>query len=199
MSSADRHSREPVDEPRPKLKGGIFLQQLSVIEDRYGREVIERAKARMSEQEQSEINDALPVSWMNVPTVTRLKTLIADEIGRDHLELQREVVRVAISETINKFWRILLSNVWDSALMKRTPVLYSKTFDRGRMRAERIENGEGLMILEGWPDVPDYDCLGLATGIEAVLEYTGRKDAKVRWERHPPEIHFIATWTPKGG
>ena len=44
---------------------------------------------------------------------------------------------------VSKFWRILLVRLWDGALVRRSPLLYSKAFDRGSLNLGEI--GEGTI------------------------------------------------------
>ncbi|MFK7990544.1 MAG: hypothetical protein AB8I08_31270 [Sandaracinaceae bacterium] len=179
------------------MRGSILVDQLTQIERCYGADVIESALARLTPAQADEVRGTVSVSWLNVTTVTAFKTAVAEELGQDPLDFQREVVRAALGDTISTMWRALLSKLWDSAIVKRTPLLYSKTFDRGEMTLSEIEGTTATFVLTGWPDIPEYDCVGLSTGIEALLDYAGRKPATVRWSREAGKVLFCATWTAR--
>lgn len=150
--------------------------------------------ARLSDEQAATVRATISASWLDVQTVAAFKNAVAHELGVDPLDFQRDIVRRALGDTIHKLWRVLLQSLWDSAIVKRTPILYSKAFDRGELRLEEIGTGEATFLLSGWPDMPEYDCIGLATGIEALLDYSGRRGAAVKWERAAPLVRFRARW-----
>jgi hypothetical protein len=148
----------------------------------------------MPEAQRHEIVELLAIGWIPTATAQRFKDGVAELVGLTSTELQIRVVRMATDKTINVFWRLLLRNLSDEALVKRTPVLYSRTFDRGELVSRSLERGRALFELSGWPGMPDYDALGLATGITRVLEHSGRKDATVTWTRRADQVVFEARW-----
>ncbi len=190
-----KRDNPPVQQPR--VSGAVVVDQIATLEQDYGRDVVHAALEQLSTDQREEIVGALPVSWLDVETVRQFKNAVADQLGMEHLDLQRQLVRKAIARTIHKIWRLLLRQVWDSAIIKRTPILYSKTFDRGEMKLESIESGRATFVLSGWPDIPEYDCVGLATGMEALLDYSGRRGAQIVWRRRAPQVLFEARWKPK--
>ena len=187
-----------MDTIEPRMNGALLVDQMALMEKDYGPEVVERALTRLSQEQQDEIRANVSVSWLDVRTVTAFKTAVAEELGMDPLDFQRRIVRRALGDTVNKLWRILLSQLWDSAIVKRTPILYSKAFDRGALELESIELGHAVFVLRGWPDMPDYDCIGLSTGMEALLDYSGRRGASVAYHRRRPLVVFEATWKARG-
>lgn len=182
---------------QPRARGAIILDQRSLIERRYGADVVEAALGRLTPTQADQIRGMVSVSWVDVETVRAFKSAVAAELGRDPMDFQREVVREAIGETVNTVWRALLSKLWDSAIIKRTPLIYSKGFDRGKLSLLEIEGTTATFILTGWPDIPEYDCVGIAAGIEALLEYAGRKPASVQWRRQLQQVVFEARWTAR--
>ena len=170
------------------------MDQIALIERDHGRAVIDRDMARLTEEQAATVRATISASWMDVHTVAAFKNAVAHELGVDPLDFQRDIVRRALGDTINKMWRVLLQSLWDSAIVKRTPILYSKAFERGELKLEQIGKGEATFVLSGWPDMPEYDCIGLGAGMEALLEYSGRRGAVVRWERQAPLLRFRARW-----
>lgn len=181
--------------PEPRVRGALILEQIKIIEERYGRNCIDAALEALTPAQSEEVRGILAVSWVDVPLVTTFKSEIARHLGRDPLDLQREVVRESINQTVKGLWRMLLRQLSDPAIIKRTPILYSKTFDRGKLALEGLGDGKATFVLTGWPTMPEYDCVGLATGIESVLEYAGRTGATVTWQRQAPLVLFNAVWT----
>lgn len=178
----------------PKLRGVILLDQVAYIRKTHGSAPVKAALESLSTQDRQAIDDALPISWLDVPTVTKFKSAIAAELGEEPIQFNRRLVRASIGETITRVWRVLLRQLWDGAVIKRTPIIYSKAFDRGRLKLSVLEAGRAEFVLTGWPDMPEFDCAGLAAAAEALLEYAGRGKTRVRWRREAPLVIFEATW-----
>jgi hypothetical protein len=104
------------------------------------------------------------------------------------------VARLGVERTVSKLWRPLLRLTTDAALVKRIPLLHSKTYDTGKMEARVPIPLRGEITLRDWPTIPEIDIVALASGTEAVLGVAGRKDAKVRYERTREGAFFVATW-----
>ena len=181
----------------PRLAGTVLLDQMAVISDAYGKNVLARAKTTLSVDMQQALDALLPVSWIDTRAAMDLKNAVARDVGMDPIEFQRWVVRAAVGNTIHKFWRALLARVWDSAIVKRAPIIYSKTFDRGALEVVSFGDHVAELVVKGWSTMPDYDAIGLSAGIEAVLEYSGRRGARVRFDRKEGIVLFHLTWRSK--
>jgi len=178
----------------PRVSGAVILTQLETLEKLYGRETYVRALAQLPEEARRDVEELLAIGWIAASTAQRLKDTLGALVGRTSEEIQVQVVRASLGQIINVFWRFLLRHVSDDALVKRTPLLYSKTFDRGELVARVIGPGHASFELLGWPDVSDYDLLGLATGIAFVLEHTGRVGAASTWSRSGGRVLLEASW-----
>jgi hypothetical protein len=184
---------------QPRLAGSVLLDQMGVIAAAFGDDALKRAKAKLSPERQRDLDALIPISWIDVELARDLKNAVADVVGKDPIELQKWVVREAVGNTIHKFWRALLVRVWDSAIVKRTPIVYAKTFDRGALQVASFSDHAAELVLSGWSTMPDYDAIGLAAGIEAVLEYSGRRNARVRFTRKDDGVRFYLTWRSRDG
>jgi len=178
----------------PRVSGALILNQIDAVVSAFGRETYERALEQLPEGPRCEIQELLAISWIPVATAKLLKDNVAALVGLTSHQLQVRVVRAALAQTINVFWRLLLRHLSDAALVKRTPILYSRSFDRGELVTRLIKPGHAQMELSGWPNMPDYDALGLATGIACVLEHSGRKDVATTWSRQGARLIFEASW-----
>ena len=103
-------------------------------------------------------------------------------------------MRTAIGRTIGKFWRALLAKVWDGAIVKRAPILYSKTFDVGQLVVVSFDKEQAELMVTGWNHMPEYDAIGLAAGMEALLEYSGRRGVHAKHARNGENMAFSLTW-----
>ena len=184
----------PAPPAAPRVSGAVILTQIGSLIELYGRDTYDRALAGLADGPRREVKELLAIGWIPACTAQGLKDAVAALVGLTSEEVQVQVVRASLGQVINVFWRLLLRHVSDEALMKRTPLLYSRTFDRGELVARVIGPGHASFELLGWPDVSDYDVLGLATGITFVLERAGRKGAAGRWSRAGGRVIIEASW-----
>jgi hypothetical protein len=82
----------------------------------------------------------------------------------------------------------------DKALISRTPVIFGKSYDRGRLEADIPKPGHGEILLLDWPDVPPWPLRATRIGVQTVLSIAGRKDVRVECTRTAAGAHYIATW-----
>jgi len=181
----------------PQLSGAILLDQISVLRERYGQAKIDAAIAALDPQDRAELSGLLAMSWCRAELAMRFKNALAKVVDVPPLELQRFVSSAGIERTVKGVWRFLLKQLWDDALMRRVPMIYSRTFNHGDLRAEDVTSRGARFVLSGWPTIPDYDAHGLSYGIESVLNVAGRARPKVVWKREAAEVVFTATWSAK--
>jgi hypothetical protein len=89
---------------------------------------------------------------------------------------------------------MLLRLTTDSALIARTPVLFGKSYNRGRLIAAIPKPGLGEIRLVDWPDPPEWPVRGTRIGIETVLRVAGRVDVRVEGQRTATGAHYQARW-----
>jgi hypothetical protein len=164
------------------------------MEEIVGKGVVADGMKRLTEAQRQEYQALIPVSWCSISTANAVIEAVAAEAGRTPSALQAAIVRTGVERTLKSIWRILLRFTSDDALIARTPLLYSKTYDRGELRGKMAYAGRAEIELLGWPGVPQLDIEGLATGMETVLRVAGRKDVKVNWDRRQDGVFFVATW-----
>lgn len=137
---------------------------------------------------------ATTLTWVPAPAFERFFTAAAAGVGRNRDALQDEVSRRAVERTLNTLWRVILRVTTDSALVSRTPLLYSKTYDAGGMESRIYSPGRAEILLLGWPAVSEFHARGIARGIETVLHCASRKAARVTWARRATGAAYQATW-----
>ena len=107
------------------------------------------------------------------------------------------VIKRASARTVHGLWRVLLTQFWDEALVKRIPILYQRTFDLGAMTAEFESKGTASFVVSGWPRIPEYDIVGLQVGIESILQLLGREGASAVPTRTQTGVFYRVRWKTK--
>ena len=100
------------------------------------------------------------MGWVPLPVVETAFTELAVEVGTNIAELHERVARRSIDVTIRKFWRILLKVTTDGALVSRTPVIFARSYNRGRLESRIVSPGRGEVKLLDWPNAPEWPLRG---------------------------------------
>lgn len=179
---------------QPRVSGAVLLDQIQVMEQLVGAERMSSALAALPDEVQAEIRTLMRVSWCSVESANALLEAVAAEAGRTPSAFQADVVRTGVERTFRSIWRIILRFTGDEALVRRTPLIYSKTYDSGQMDSRIARPGRAELELTGWLSPPQLDLEGLAVGIETVLRVAGRADARVAFDRRRDGAFFVATW-----
>jgi hypothetical protein len=180
----------------PKVSGTVILDQIALMKRLYGASLVERAARALPPELGQELAELLPGRWCSLDAARELKALVATEVGLDPLALQRAMVRAGIEQTLSTIWRFVLRQLGDEGLARRTPVVYSRTFNRGSLELMAMGDCECHFELRGWPRIPEYELVGLMTGIETILALAGRQRPQVTATRRPAVVKLHAKWMP---
>jgi hypothetical protein len=184
-----------VERRPPKISGAVMLDNRRAMVDLLGQERMDQALSTLPAEWREEYLGLLPVSWCSIEISRAVLFAAAAVAGEAPRDFQRKVVRAGIERTARTVWKPLLRVVSDEALLKRTPLLYGKTYNKGEL-AVVFGAARAEFFLTGWPGIPDSEADGLSVGIETVLEISGRKETSVTWERFADGARFLATWIP---
>jgi hypothetical protein len=189
-------SQPSVTAPQVSVSGTILLDQMALLRETYSAAVVDQAMAALPATLRGELESMLRGSWCSVEAAMELKRGIAKLVHEDPLALQRRIVRLGVERTLNTIWRFFMRRLGDEQIARRTPVLYSRTFNHGSMSfLGRRPNGVDLE-LRGWPNIPHFDLVGLMAGIETVFTLAGRKATHVESVHRGDTIIVHVSWKP---
>ena len=183
-----------VDGDHPLVSSAVIFDQVRLMRELYGADVVARAEEALPATLREELLAMTPGGWMSLDAPRELKNAVAALIGADPIVLQRDICRRGVERTLTTIWRFFLRQLGDEALAKRTPLLYSRSFNRGSLAVASFRDGGAEFELRGWPRMPEYDLVGLTAGVQAVLELAGRKDVHVTTTRHASLVLLHARW-----
>jgi hypothetical protein len=187
-------SRAPAeDDDGGKVSSAVIFDQMGLLRERYGPRVLVEASSSLRSDWREELSQLSPGSWISLGAARELKNTVADRVGVAPLELQRMLSSQGVERTLTTFWRFLLQRLGDEALSHRTPIIYSRTFNRGRLLVASWREGGVEFALSGWR-IPSYDLIGLVAGIKRVLELAHRNDVHVTTIRKEEALRLHATW-----
>lgn len=159
-----------------------------------GEDVVQRALARVPPHVREEYEAMTALSRVPTDLVEQVYYAIAEEAGREPLELHREAVRIGVEQALKTIWRVLLTFTSDKAIIKRTPLFFARGLSRGKLSAQLVGEGRAEMRLVGWPGVSEMQRNGIAAAAETVLRCAGRYEVRVRSTRTPDGARFDVTW-----
>lgn len=183
-----------LDQTQPRANGTLLLEQVEVLRDLHGDDVVDRALGKLSPEIRRELDEILTTTWVPLEVPESVHRSVAHELGRDPVDVKRELVRTALPRTFKTVWRVFLRFTSDQALVARAPLIYSKSFDRGELVSRIEKPGTAQMRLSGWQYPAELELVGIATAVEVVLGLAGRRDPVVTWKRVPGGAAFTATW-----
>jgi len=178
----------------PRQSGAVLLDSIRALREIAGDAAVRAGLDALDADTRVSFSGATTLTWVPAPEFERFFTAAASSVGRNRDGLQDEVSRRAVERTLNTLWRVILRVTTDNALVSRTPLLYSKTYDDGAMQSRIYAPGRAEILLVGWPAVSEFHMRGIARGIETVLRCSGRKAARVSWARRATGAAYQATW-----
>jgi len=182
----------------PRVSGALLRDQHPFMVAIAGQAAMDRALASLEPAAREEYESMVSISWCSITTVTAVAHAVAREANLDVTEMKRQVIRAGAQKTLNTLWRFLLRHTSDEALMRRMPIIYTKTYDSGQLTARMVGPGHAESVVSGWDYLPTLDGDALGYGAQTVLELAGRTDVKVKWIRVPGGARYDAYWTPLG-
>jgi hypothetical protein len=178
----------------PQVSGALACGLREVVAELAGASAIDRALGRLPADVRTAYSGALPVGWVPIRVMEAVFKEIASEMSTSVSELHVRVARTSIERTFRRFLRMLLKVTTDQALVSRTPVIFARSYDCGRLEAKIPEPGRGVITLLDWPDAPEWPLRATRVGIEAVLGIAGRRDVRVTCSRTSSGAIFFASW-----
>lgn len=179
----------------PQIRGAIVLNNLIGFAEVVGQDTVDRAIAGLPRTVADEVSALVSASWIRAASVDVLFGAIARTAGRDPQDLFPEAIERGVSRTLNTVWRALLQITSDAAIVKRTPTLYRRTYNRGRLEVRSFGDAAAQVELVDWSDVSDTRLLAVSSGIRAVLRIAGRNAVHVASRRTSDGALFDVRWT----
>ena len=176
------------------LSGALACSLREVAGDILGAQAVARALERLSPHVRSLYENAVPVGWVPLPVIEAAFTELATEVGTNIAELHERVARRSIELTFRRFWRVLLRVTTDGALVSRTPSIFARSYNRGRLESRVVSPGRGEVKLLDWPQAPEWPLRGTRIGIEVGLSVAGRRNVQATCARTPTGATFLVTW-----
>lgn len=163
----------------PCVAGTRITAMRNVVEEKHGRDVLDRALVGLPADVRDEYLHATSVTWIRASTDYAVHDAVALVLGREPLAFHEETLRLAMERTFRTVWKILLGLVTDAALVARAPSIYARTRDTGELTAQLVAPGRADFTLRNYPGFLARDGRSIGAGLEVVLGLTGRREPRV--------------------
>lgn len=167
----------------PSMSGALMCTGREVTRELIGAEAYERALGSVPPELAAEYRRATSLTWVPLRVVEPVIMAMGGASGRDALDLQDEVARVTVERSLRSIWRVFLRLTSIEAILSRVPVIYGKSFNRGKMVTHPPRDGEMAVELTEWPTAPMHIVRTTRVGLETTLRAAGRSQAVVSMER----------------
>lgn len=194
LQPTSNRSLSPVTAVPPSAAGTTVRGLRRALEEIVGVNVVAAALNKVPPPIREEFDPLTPMTWVPLTTVNTVIEQVAAEAHASMDELYDDAVRRAAEQMFRTSWRLLLRITTDSALVARTPVLYSKWRNIGYLESHHIGPGHSEILLGGWPGISERNVRTLGVAIETVLRLAGRRAVKIEWTRNADGAKFKANW-----
>lgn len=178
----------------PCISGPLASGLRDVAAELAGSAVVERALLRLPQDARVHYQTSTAVEWMPIDVMEQAFSAIATETGTDVASLHERVATISIERTFRTVWRVLLRLTTDKALISRSPAIFARSYNRGRLLVDIPRANVGEINLVEWPRVPAWPLRATRIGIATVLRVAGRNDVRVETAITPTGARYTATW-----
>lgn len=174
------------------MSGAVMTTGRDVTRQIIGTLAYERALGSVPGPISAEYRRVTPLTWVPLSIVEPVILAMGEASGRDAMDLQDEVARVTVERSLRSIWRVFLRLTSNEALLSRVPVIYGKSYSRGRLTTSFPKPDRAIVELTGWPNAPQHILRTTRVGLEATFQAAGRQAARVSLERTSTGALYIA-------
>lgn len=177
-----------------RVSGSLVSIQREELRKLAGDDRFAAGLATIADDQREEYLTATATSWVRISTSEAVYVALAARLDRDVAALHAELVRLSVERNLRTLWRVFLRFTSDDFLVSRTPSLFAKGYDRGKLTVASLGRGHATLTLSEWDDPPDFVLRGTCGAVAAVLTVAGRGEAFVTPQRVPGGATFSARW-----
>jgi hypothetical protein len=176
----------------PCMSGAVMTTGREMTKEIIGAAAYERALGSVPPHIAAEYRRVTPLSWVPLSIVEPVIEAMGHASGRDPLDLQDEVARRTLDRSLRSIWRVFLRLTSNEMLLSRVPVIYSKSYNRGRLVISFPRPERAVVELLDWPRAPQHIVRTTRVGLEVTFQAAGRGNARVSMERTANGAMYVA-------
>jgi len=183
----------PAVEVEAAMSGALMTTGREVTKELIGAAAYERALGLVPGHMAAEYRRVNPMTWVPLSIIEPVIEAMGEASGRDTLDLQDEVARITIERQLRTVWRLFLRFTSNEALISRMPIIFSKSYSKGRVQTSFPRPDRAIIELSEWPRTPAHVVRTTRVGLETTLRAAGRPNARVSFERTAAGAIYTAT------
>ena len=182
------------------VKGSAIISTLEYIKDKYGDAILEKIKAKLSQEERDIVEGAIvQPTWYPFSIYINLTKYMDMICGVGDLTLAKEIGRWAADHDLKTIYRVFYMLGSPQFIIKKASSVFATYFDEGSFNVVSEGKGQVTVELVDFPVEADLVFIQRITGfMEKTLELSGGKEPKawgiVREEEGKRKIIFNAFW-----
>ena len=175
------------------MAGAVMTTGREVTRQIIGDAAYERALASVPPHVANEYRGVTSVTWVPLSVVEPVIMAMGHAAGRDPMALQDDVARTTVERSLRSIWRIFLRFTSNEAILSRVPIIFAKSYNRGRLVTSPVRDGRVQIELLDWPNAPTHILRNTRVGLEATFHAAGRTGAHVSLERTPNGALYVVS------
>ncbi|APR87186.1 hypothetical protein A7982_12535 [Minicystis rosea] len=186
-------ARAPMPAGEACMAGAVMTTGREVTRQLIGDAAYERALASVPPHIAAEYRRVTSVTWVPLSIIEPVIMAMGQAAGRDPFALQDDVARTTVERSLRSIWRIFLRFTSNDAILSRVPIIFSKSYSRGRLVTGTTRDGRTQVELLDWPNAPMHILRNTRVGLEATFHAAGRPNVHVSLERTPNGALYVVS------
>ena len=174
------------------MSGTVMTTGREITREIIGPAAYARAMASVPPHVALEYGRVSPLTWVPLTIIEPVIQAVGVAAGRDPLELQDDVARATVERSLRSIWRVFLRFTSNEAILSRIPLIYGRSYNKGRIVATFPRPDRAVIELLEWPNAPTHILRTTRVGLEVTLRALGRASAYVSMERTPGGALYVA-------
>lgn len=175
------------------MSGAVMTTGRDMTKEIIGPVAYERALDSVPAAVAAEYRRVTPLTWVPLAIVEPVIEAMGQASNRDPLDLQDEVARATVNRSLRSIWRVFLRLTSNEALLSRVPLIYSKSYNCGRLVTSFPRPDRAVVELVDWAHAPQHILRTTRVGLEVTFQAAGRRHARVSLERTPNGALYVAS------
>ncbi len=177
-----------------RISGAMVKSHLEALRVRVGEARYAALVSSLSRDDQEELALVTPLSWVRIAALDRLYHVLAEELGTTVEVLHTEIAGAVVGAAITTLWRALLRFAGDEALVSRSPTIFKKAYQQGRLEVASFSPGASELVIFEWPEISEFALRGFRVGVESMLRASAFREPRATVRRTPDGAVIRLTW-----
>jgi hypothetical protein len=161
------------------VKGTGPLSYYEFFKQRFGDRSLVKIREALSPEDQKTFDKPiLSVSWVDFGYYMRMITVADRILGKGDKKLIEEAARYNMNKNMRGLYKILISFVSPTFVIKRANLAWRQWFDFGEMKVDILEPGHARGTVTGADDMPPNHEYNLSPAIDEIMRISGGKNTQ---------------------